>query len=61
MSDRVHMIGNGLRDSYLVSWPGGGVSGLSYEKSREVGEARAKELGIPFVDESPRTLREKKG
>jgi hypothetical protein len=60
VSDRVHMLGNGLRDSYLVRWPGGGVSGLTYERSREIGEAKAKDLGLPFVDESPRTLRERR-
>jgi hypothetical protein len=53
----VHMSGNGLVDSYLVGWPGGGASGLTYGRSREVGQAKAKELGLPFVDESPRTLR----
>ncbi len=51
---------NGLVESYLLSWPGGGRSGLTYERSREVGMAKAKELGIPFVDESSRTLREGK-
>lgn len=50
------MMGNGLRDSYLLSWPGGGASGLTYERSIEVGRAKAAELAVPFVDESPRTL-----
>ena len=57
MSDRVYMTGNGFVDSYLLSWPGEGASGLTYEKSREVCEAKARELGIPFVDDSPRTRR----
>ena len=57
MSHAVHMCGNGLVDSYLVSWPGGGTSGLTYEKSREIGQMKARELGILFVDDSPRTRR----
>jgi hypothetical protein len=33
---RVHMGGNGFVDSYLVSWPGGGTRGLTYERQKEV-------------------------
>jgi hypothetical protein len=58
MGKRVYMTGNGLVDSYALSWPGGGTQGLTYEETIRVGKAKAKELGIPFVDESPRTRRE---
>jgi len=51
------MRGNGLVDSYLVSWPGGGLSGCTYERSREIAMAKARELGLSFIDGSPRTLK----
>jgi len=50
--DAVRLHTNGLVDSYAVSWPGGGVSGLTYEASCEVAASRAAKTGLPFIDET---------
>jgi hypothetical protein len=43
---------NGLVGSYMVTWPGGGFTGLTREASIEVALRKADETGLRFVDET---------
>ena len=48
----VRVLSNGFVDSYAVTWPGGGISGLTYDASCSVATRKALEMGIPLLYET---------
>ena len=48
----VRVLSNGFVDSYAVTWPGGGISGLTYAASCSVATRKALEMGIPLLYET---------
>ena len=51
VAEAVRLGTNGFVDAHRVSWPGGGLTGCTYDESVRVGQAMAKKLGLPFIDE----------
>ena len=49
---QVRVLSNGFVDSYAVTWPGGGISGLTYDASCSVATRKALEMGIPLLYET---------